>query len=177
MNISTRAGAVVDTITMDITAITLVIRTGVHTNLYLKGNVTATTLSITMTTMMHLPTFSAEFDNHKMETDLMLHVRYSSGQNNCHQTNGKNADRIAILIISAMARLFRYCRGVLESSLTLERTIKVNMLPRIPQQQMIGQMAQYRTIFSIIMSKKSFSLDVRFSKSVVTFKAKLVVVF
>ena len=48
--------------------------------------------------------------------------------------------------LSATARPFRYCKAVLFSP-TSKSTIRVRILPKMPQVQMIGQMAQYRTVF------------------------------
>ena len=82
--------------------------------------------------------------------------------------------------LSAKARPFMYCKAVLFSS-TLKSTIRVRILPKMPQVQMMGQMAQYRTVFRISRDGESllllrFPVDVLFSTNMVlTFSTKLMV--
>ena len=155
--------------------IATVVLIAVHVVLYLKGQVTATTLSNTMATVIHLLIFSADNAICIIDKDFTVQVRYSSGQKSWHKMKGIYTQLIVIVKMSATAKLLRYCNDVLES-LTLKSTTKVRTFPRIPQLDIMGQTAQYRTDFStaIWSLKMSFSDDVVFSNNAVEmFSGKL----
>ena len=168
--------------TKKIATIATVVRNGVQIVLYLNGQVTATTLSITMITVMHLLIFSVELHSCRNEKDFTFQVRYSSGQKSWLKINAVYTQLNVMVRRSDTARLFKYCNAVLES-LTLESTSRVRILPIMPQLQIVGQTAQYRIDFSSIIGNKglirsSFSVEVLFSNNEVeTFSSKLGVVF
>ena len=161
-----------------ITTIARVVRVDVQIVLYLNGHTIAIILSNTTSTMMHLLIFSTGNDSFNTAKEFAVQVRYSSGQNSWHNTKDIYINLMQRVTLSATARTFRYCKAVLLSP-TLKSTIRVRILPKMPQVQMIGQMAQYRTVFRISREWESlliFLVHELFSTNMlVTFSTKVIV--
>ena len=127
---------------------------GLHKTLYLNGRVTATTLSITIATVMLLLILSDKRDNLKNGKAFNRHAVL--GQNNSPHTNTISMPRAQRVIVSATARPLKNFDDVVNSFI-LQSTIRLNMFPRIPDMMISGLTTQNIMDLSTIAELKTLA--------------------